>query len=80
MQGRSRRRAADRPADELLPDRFAYAELRRRYDLAVVGQLTVRQGTLHWQGRERIRYEAPVAPLDDDAATDTLLIGFACGQ
>lgn len=62
---------------EMFPDRDVYAVLWRQYCDAAAGNVWVRQESLRWQGRDHVRYEVILAPLQDEAGRVTMLIGLA---
>jgi hypothetical protein len=61
----------------MFPDREAYAVLWRQYDEAAAGKIGVRRETLSWQGRDHVRYEVILAPLQDESGRVSMLIGLA---
>jgi len=62
---------------EMFPDRQSYAVLWQQYRDAAAGKVWVRHETLRWQGRDHLRYEVILAPLQDVSGNVTMLIGIA---
>jgi hypothetical protein len=61
----------------MFPDREAYAVLWRQYVDAAAGKIGMRRETLSWQGRDHVRYEVILAPLQDVSGRASMLIGLA---
>jgi hypothetical protein len=65
---------------DMFPDRKTYAVLWQQYNDAAAGRVWVRHETLRWQGRDHIDYEVILAPLQDETARVSMLIGLAHAQ
>jgi len=62
---------------DMFPDRAAYRVLWQQYLDAAAGKVWARHENLRWQGREHVRYEVILAPLQDDDGRVSILIGLA---